>query len=508
MEQERDLILTCDAGTTGLKCGLFNARGEVVRTVRRAYGTEYPRHNWAQQDPDAILECLYSGVRELLEQVSARRVACVGLSGHMNGCIPVDAQGNALAPNIIHADSRAEKQVEQIARAIDPRTFYRLTGNRLDAHYSLPKMLWVKQNLPDVYRKTRWWLNTKDYLYGHLTGRFGCTDYSDASLTIALDIERGAWAEELLKTLGLSPEQMPRILPGHDVRGKITREVYRKTGLIAGTPVAVGGGDGACTGRGAGLSEEGSSYTYIGSSAWVSQMTGRPVLDPEMRIFNFLDMDGKSCHVCGTVQCGAAAFDWARTNLLGGADVKDLSDISRMENMARQSPPGAEGVLFLPTLMGWRTPYWDTNTRGVLMGFTLYHDRRHISRAVYEGVAYALNACREIIAECAGPMKNMMFTGGGARSGLWPDILAAVYDLPVQVHMSPGETTSLGAAITAGVGVGLFESYARAAEVVRARSAHAVNPAWRKTYRELYPLYAMIYERARPVNDRLAALGE
>lgn len=506
MEQERDLILTCDAGTTGLKCSLFNTQGEAVRTVRRAYGTEYPQHNWAQQDCDVILENVYSGIRELLEQVSARRVACVGLSGHMNGCLPVDADGRALMPNIIHADSRSEKQVEKIASVISPEDFYRLTGNRLDVHYSLPKMLWVKENLPDVYRRTRWWLNTKDYIYGHLTGHFGQTDFSDASLTIAMDIGRGQWAEELLQSLGLALEQMPRILPGHDVRGRTTRDVYRKTGLIAGTPVAIGGGDGACTGRGAGLCEEGSSYTYIGSSAWVSQMTSRPVLDPQMRIFNFLDMDGKRCHVLGTVQCGAAAFDWARANLFGGAGDKDVLDISRIENMARQSQPGAEGVLFLPTLMGWRTPYWDPNTRGVLMGFTLYHDRRHIARAVYEGVAYALNSCRESICECVGEMKNMMFTGGGARSGLWPDILAAIYGQEVCVHKSPGETTSLGAAIAAGVGVGLFESYEQAAQMVKTRSRHAVNPVWREKYAQMYPLYAMIYERVRPITDRLAAL--
>lgn len=507
MEFEKDLILTCDAGTTGLKCSLFNARGEAVCTVRRAYGTDYPRPNWAQQDPDVILENVYSGIRELLEQVSARRVACVGLSGHMNGCIPVDDQGRALLPNIIHADARSEKQVQAIAQVIDPREFYRLTGNRLDAHYSLPKYLWVKENLPDVYKKTRWWLNTKDYIYGHLTGKFGQTDYSDASLTIALDINRRTWAEDLLRDLGLSTDLMPRLLVGHDVRGTITREVYRKTGLITGTPVAIGGGDAACTARGAGLFKEGSTYTYIGSSAWVSEMVRTPVLDPETRIFNFLDMDGESCHVCGTVQCGAAAFDWARANLFGGASDKDLLDISRIENMARQAQPGAEGVIFLPTLMGWRTPYWDANTRGVLMGFTLYHNRRHIARAVYEGVAYALNSCREIIAECAGPMQSMMFTGGGARSGLWPDILAAVYGQSVDVHQTPGETTSLGAAITAGVGVGMFESYEQAAGIVRTRSSHAVNPAWREKYERMYPLYASIYERMRPITDRMALLG-
>jgi len=230
-----------------------------------------------------------------------------------------------------------------------------------------------------------------------------------------------------------------------------------------------------------------------------------PVMDPKQRIFNYLDMDGKSYHVCGTVQCGAAAFDWALENLLGGAAGGGM-DISRVENMARQMQPGAEGVLFLPTLMGWRTPYWDAKTRGCLMGFTLYHDQRHIARAVYEGIAYALNSCVQALRECGAPPKSMMLTGGGARSGLWPDMLASIFGLETKVHQAPGETTSLGAAIAGGVGVGLFNSYEDAGSVVLARSTHAVNPQWQEAYDKYYPLYAMIYERIKPINDQIAEL--
>ena len=504
---DKDLILTCDAGTTGCKCTLVNAEGEALFSVRRGYSTNYPRPNWAEQDPDVIVTSMMDGIRELLQQVNAQRIACVGLSGTMNGCIPVDAEGNVLHPNIIHSDARTEKQVRDIARVIAPEDFYRLTGNRLDTHYTLPKILWIKENLPEVYRKTRWWLNTKDYMYGCLTGRFGSTDYSDASLTIALDINRREWAADLLRDLQLEPERMPTLRCGHDIRGRVTRDVYRKTGLLAGTPVAVGGGDGACTARGAGVTTPGSAYCYIGSSAWVSQIMGKPVMDPQQRIFNYLDMDGRSCHVCGTVQCGAAAFDWSLKNLLGG-DAEGVMEISRVENMARQMTPGAEGVLFLPTLMGSRTPYWDANTRGCLMGFTLYHDQRHIARAVYEGIAFALNSCAEAMKECGAPLSSMMLTGGGARSGLWPDMLAAIFGLETHVHQAPGETTSLGAAIAAGVGVGMFASYEKAAEVVRARSVHAVNPQWQEAYRRYYPLYAQIYERIRPINDQIAALRD
>ena len=502
---EKDLILTCDAGTTGCKCTLFNRQGEALSSVRANYPTLYPHPNWAEQDADVILSAVYSGIREVLQQVSPQRIACVGLSGTMNGCIPVDAAGRALHPNIIHSDSRTEAQVDEILRVIPAEEFYRLTGNRADTHYTLPKILWYKAHLPEVYRQARWYLNIKDYIYGNLTGRFGYTDYSDASLTIALDINRRRWAAELLGDLGLNPDCMPTLLKGHDVRGRITREAYRQTGLIAGTPVAMGGGDGACTARGAGVVEPGSAYCYIGSSAWVSQILDHPVLDAQARIFNYLDMNGEDCHVCGTVQCGAAAFDWALKNLLGGGG--QAADISIVENMARQIAPGAEGVLFLPTLMGWRTPYWDANTRGCLMGFSLYHDQRHIARAVYEGIAFALNSCAQVMAECDAPVHSMMLTGGGARSGLWPDMLSAIFGLTTQVHRTPGETTSLGAAMAAGVGVGLFKSYSDAAGIVSARSTHAVNPQWQAAYREIYPIYADIYSHIRPLNNRIAALN-
>ena len=502
---EKDLILTCDAGTTGCKVSVFDAKGTALFNVRRDYPTLYPRPNWSEQDPDQILEAVFSGIRELLQQVSPQRIACVGLSGTMNGCIPVDEEGKALHPNIIHSDSRTAAQVEEIGRVINKYHFYTLTGNRLDTHYTLPKILWFKENLPDVYSRARWFMNIKDYVYAHLTGRPGFTDYSDASLTTALDINNKCWAADLLKELDIDISRMPRIIAGHDIRGKITRSVYYRTGLITGTPVAIGGGDGCCTGRGAGLADPGSAYAYIGSSAWISQILEHPVLDPKARIFNYLDADGKSCHVTGTVQTGAAAFNWMLQNVMGSPGA--ALDISRMENMARQIQPGAEGLLFLPTLMGSRTPYWDPNTRGVLMGFSLYHDQRHIARAIYEGIAFALNSCAQIISEYGTPISSMMLAGGGARSGLWPDILAAVFGMTTQVHKAPGECTSLGAAILAGVGAGIYSSYEDAAATVKARSTHPVNPAWQKVYEEVYPIYRDIYEQVRPLNDRIARLG-
>lgn len=504
----RELILTCDAGTTGCKCSIFNREGVALCAVKRAYTTEYPKPNWAEQDPAIILRAIIDAVKELLTQVNPADIACVGLSGTMNGCIAVDEGGAALYPNIIHSDSRAWREAEEIERVIDQASFYQLTGNRLSDHFTLPKILWLRNNRPDVFKRTRYWLNTKDYLYAHLTGKVGVTDYSDASLTIAMDIKGKKWSEPLLKSLGLDVSRMPEIRKGSDVSGGISLGIARQTGLLEGTPVAVGGGDGACAGRGAGLSRTGAGYCCIGSSAWVSQLTREPLLDQKRRIQNYLDMDGEVNHSLGVIQTGAAAYDWAVNNLLTTGGAPSGGDYSRIENMARQVEPGAEGVLFLPTLMGERTPYWDANTRGCLMGFSLYHDQRHIARAVYEGVAFALNTIVEIMAECDEPMKSMTLIGGGSRSGLWPDMLASVFGIPTQVHMTPGEATSLGAALCAGVGAGIYKDYGEACGVVRVRSNHPVNPEIRAQYQKIIPLYEAMYDRLKPLFDGIAGRAD
>ena len=497
-----NLILVLDAGTSGVKCSLFDERCALVDSTRADYGTDFPRPGWSEQPMEAIWAACRRAVAELLEKTDSRRIACVGLSGTMNGCIPVDEAGQALHPNIIHSDSRAVGELDEIRAVIAPEDFYRLTGNRLDNHYTLPKILWLRKNRPDAYKKARWFLNTKDYLYAQLTGTPGATDYSDASLTIAMDISKGDWARDMLKSLGLDAERMPRILCGHDVSGRVSRETARLTGLLEGTPVAVGGGDGACAARGSGLSEPGSAYACLGSSSWVSQLTDGPVLDEKARVFNYLDVDGRSCHCCGTIQCGGDALNWAVKNLLG-----ENATIAGAEAMAMTVPPGAEGVYFLPTLMGERTPYWDPNTRGVLWGFSLYHTRAHIARAVYEGIAFALNSCAGVMAECGIPVRSLMLTGGGAQSRLWPDILAALMGVTARVHSQPGEGTSLGAAIAAGVGMGMF-SYRKAARYITAKAEYAPREDWRAAYARVFSIYADIYGQMKPLFDRSARAGE
>jgi xylulokinase len=411
----------------------------------------------------------------------------------MNGCIPIDAAGEALYPNIIHSDIRAGAQLEQISAAVPAEEFYARTGNRLDMHYTLPKMLWLREHHPEVFSRARWFINTKDALYGFLTGVYGITDYSDASLTGALRIHEGAWDDELLCALGVDPAVMPEILPSHDARGRLSDGAARAIGLPSGIPVSVGAGDGVCASHGAGLFTVGSAYANIGSSAWLCTLSDTPVIDRDMRAFNFLDMDGKRSNVCGTVQSAGAAMDWAVQNLLLPGRELTEETFDEIATLAGSVPPGAEGVFFLPTLMGERTPYWDASARGTLIGATLYHGRGHIARAAYEGVAQALHLCDGVMRENGLRYGSLALVGGGTQSGIWPQMLADMLDIETRVHLRPREATSLGAAMAAGVGVGIFKDYEDASRMAGFSGAHAPDPIRREEYARHFEIYRALY---------------
>lgn len=497
-----DCILTLDAGTTGLKCTLFTERGEAQRVAVAPYEVELPAPGWAQQPALWFIGAAIDAVQEVLGEDGADRVAVIGLSGTMNGCIPVDASGEALYPNIIHSDTRAEGQLAHIRACMDERAFYAHTGNRVDVHYTLPKMLWLRENHPEVVERTRWYVNTKDILYGWLTGRHGITDYSDASLTGAMNIHTGAWDQELLRALGIDPAVMPTILPSHDISGRLNKDAAQALGLTEGIPVAVGAGDGVCASHGAGLHAPGSAYINIGSSAWLCTLSDAPVLDPDMRFFNYIDMDGKRSNICATVQCGAAALDWAKENLLGQAQ---NSSFEAIEELVDSVLPGAEGVFFLPTFMGERTPWWDANARGTLIGMSLYHNRGHIARAVYEGVAQALHLCDSAVRENGVAYDSLSLVGGGAQSDIWPQMIADMFGMPTRVHAHPRQATSLGAAMAAGVGIGMFTNYEEASRMAFFDEDYAPDPVRQVVYARHYEVYRGLYGQMREAYRAIGA---
>ena len=494
-------ILTLDMGTSGLKCTLFRRDGSPVQARVEPYGSAYPRPGWAQQDPNAYLHAATRAARAVMAASGIRpgRVAAVGLSGTMNGMIPVDGEGNPLYDNLIHSDGRGAAYLDRIAGACPGPTYASLTGHRLDCHYSLPKILWFREREPERYRCARFFLNTKDYVYARLTGTAGVTDPSDASLTGAFDLAKRRWATELLRELGVEPALMPEIRPSTDASGRLLPAWAEALGLAAGTPVVLGGGDGACATRGSGIARPGQAYAYVGSSAWVATLSPAPLADD--RLFHFCDLDGE--HVCpvGTVQCGAAAFDWARALLV--PEMGD--DFARIDALAASAPPGAAGAFFLPYLMGERTPHWDPDARGGWVGASLFHRREHLLRAVYEGVAYALRNALDLLQAAGAPVENLALIGGGAKSPFWSQLMADIFAKPVRVHRSPGEATSLGSAMAAGVGVGLFD-WRGAANLAAHRPPVPPEPAASQAYAPRYRLYNQLYPALRETYAAIAQL--
>ena len=314
-------ILAHDLGTTGDKATLFDPDGSIVASAFASYNTSYVRPNWAEQDPADWQTALIATTRQLLATPGVRPGAGAGLSfsGPKNGAQPGAARGAPLRPAILWADQRATVQADFVRERCGEAETYRLTGNRVSPAYTAAKLLWIKDNEPDIYRATHKVLQAKDYAAYWFSGVMA-TDYSDASLTQLFDLSERRWSEHLLSQLDLNAELLPPVYAAASVIGGVTREAASQTGLKAGTPVVIGGGDGGCATVGAGSVRHGDVYNYIGSSSWVALTTQRPVLDPQQRTFNFVHLDPELNIALGTMQTAGGAFDWLERLLRAAND--------------------------------------------------------------------------------------------------------------------------------------------------------------------------------------------
>lgn len=501
-------ILAHDLGTTGNKVTLFHAdSGAAVASVFEAYDTAYPRPAWAEQDPEDWRRAVYQGTRQLLERASAspgavapKDIAAVSFSGMMNGALPVDAGGIPLRTAILWADQRGIAEAEMLADRCGAGNVYRVTGSRATPSCSAAKYLWVQRHQPEVYAATRLFLQVKDYAAFLLTGAFA-TDYSDASHTNLFDLDARRWATDLIATVGLDPSRLPPVHPSATVIGRVTPEAARLTGLLSGTPVVIGGGDGACATVGAGSVQPGDAYTYIGSSSWMAVTASRPLVDPEMRTFNLAHLDPDLVMPLGSMQAAGGAFDWLERLLRGGAGERLYDELFRS---AATVPPGADGLLFLPYLLGERSPYWNPRARGAFVGLNMTHGRPELARAVMEGVALNLRLILSVFQAQGAGIAAMRLIGGGVRSSLWRQILADVFGLPILLPDLLAQATSLGAAIAGGVGVGLYPDYGVARRFVQVQEAEQPDPDSRARYAELCLRFQEAYRGLEPVYEKLA----
>ncbi|MFQ5809519.1 MAG: FGGY-family carbohydrate kinase [Armatimonadota bacterium] len=505
-------VLVFDIGTTGAKAALLRADGELLRSVTRPYSTHYPHAGWAEQRAEDWWRAVVAASQMLLggHPVWRRRIAAVGLSGQMMGCLPVSGDGTPLRPSLIHSDVRSERECRRIGRRIKAATVYRIAGNRLDPRYTLSKMAWVQRAEPAVYRRAALFLQAKDFVGFRLTGEIGVTDPSDASLTGVFDLAARQWSDELIEAARVSRAKLPDVRPSAGVRGAVTREAAEQTGLPSGLPVIVGGGDGACATLGAGVVRRGQAYNYLGGTSWISAVSREPVIDPQMRLFNLCDLAPGKYNVLGTVQCAGSSYEWF-ADQIGQSETRQAAETGAdrfelLNALAAEAPPGCKGLVFLPYLMGERATIWDANARGVYFGLTLRHTRADLARAVLEGVACALRSIMEAIEECGVPVRTVRLIGGGAEGNLWPGILGHTYGKRVAVVRHPEEATCIGAGLAAGVGARLYDNWAAAARALRVQRELRPDPGLHAQYRKLHAFHRSLYPRLKRSFADLARL--
>ncbi len=493
----KNFILAHDLGTTGNKATLYDADGVLRGSAFFGYGLSHPETGWAEQNPNDWWNAVCVSTKQLLVEAGVRGddIACITFSGQMQGVVALDAQARPLRPAIIWADSRATAQATQLGEKLGVDTMYRITGHRLSAAYSLHKILWIREHQPDIYAATHIFSHAKDAMIARLTGVFA-TDPSDASGMNLYDLEKGMWSQEIIEAAALNPAQLPNIVPSTQVVGGVLSSVADEIGVPAGTPVVMGGGDGACASVGAGSIAENIAYSYVGSSSWIATASKTPIYDPEKRTMTFAHVVPGLFIPMGTMQAAGAAYQWMRDQLAPlekqAAAALNVSPYALMNAVAEESPAGANGLIFLPYLMGERSPRWNPKARAAFIGLTIRHTRADMLRAAMEGVALNLRVILEVFSRQGSAIDAIRVIGGGVSGRLWAQIMADIYGVPLHRLAVLEEATSMGAAVIGGVGVGLYPDFSMAERM----NAIAETLSPQKQHEAVYDKAYLLFEKA------------
>lgn len=489
------MIIAHDLGTTGDKASLHHDDGRLVASVTVPYPAHFAAGGVAEQNPQDWWDATVTATRELLARTGTAPAEIAGLvvSGQMMGAVLLDSAGEPVRPAIIWADTRSGAQQRELEAALGAEHAYRLLGHRLNPTYSVSKIMWVRDNEPDVWARVRRTCVAKDFIVLRLTGRLA-TDRSDASGTNAYDQQRGTWSDEVLTAAKLDPALFPEILDSTAVVGALTADAAEQLGLHTGVRVVMGGGDGPMAAVGSGIvSPEDGAYVCLGTSSWISFVTEAPLLDPAMRTFTFDNVVPGLFVPTATMQAGGASVQWI---------AEALSPDPAHPETGRLTAEAADGIdtedlYFLPYLLGERAPIWDPHARGAFVGIGRHHTRAHLVRAVLEGTAFNLLTCIQAFRASGAVIDRIDAVGGGAQSDAYLSVLADVWGIPVRRRTIVEEANSLGAAVTAAVGLGLADfSAARALSEVTAE--FVPDAARHAAYTRRHARFTAAYEALEP----------
>ncbi len=490
-------VLGIDVSTTATKAVLIDEEGAVRGIGVSEYPFDVPRPLWSEQDPGLWWAGATAAIRSVLAStgVAGVDIEAVGLTGQMHGAVLLDEAGGVLRPAMLWNDQRTGPECDAIRRSVGPERLIAITGNDALTGFTAPKLVWVREHEPDAWRRVAHVLLPKDYVRLRLTGEYAI-DKADGAGTLLFDLAARDWSAEILSALGIDPAWMPRTWEGPEVTGSITTEAAAATGLRSGTPVVAGGGDQAANAVGVGAVVPGVVALSLGTSGVIFATTDAPLYEEHGRVHAFCHAVPGRWHMMSVMLSAAGSLRWFRDALAPGEEFGDLVA------SAAEVPAGSDGLWFLPYLSGERSPYPDPFARGAFVGLTVAHDRRHLTRAVLEGVAFGLRDGLDLMVGAGMPAPGQIrASGGGTASGLWRQILADVLGAEIAT-VNTVEGAAYGAGLLAAVGAGWYPSVeAAAASLVTATPAASPGPdaaayaTAHAVYRDLYPALAPIFPR-------------
>jgi xylulokinase len=493
------LVLGIDVSTTATKAILVDEAGAVVAIGVAEYTFEHPQPLWSEQDPTLWDDGATTAIRAALRAagVDGSAVAAVGLTGQMHGLVLLDAADRVLRPAILWNDQRTAVECDRIREAVGARRLIEITGNDAVTGLTAPKLVWVRDHEPEVWRRAAHVLLPKDYVRLRLTGEHAL-DKADGAGTLLFDLAARDWSTEVVDALRIPRAWLPATFEGPVQTGTITRPAAERTGLRAGTPVVAGGGDQSANAVGTGVVEPGTAALSLGTSGVIFAATDAPLYDPAGRVHAFCHAVPGRWHLMSVMLSAAGSLRWFRDAFAPGMDFGEL--VSPAADVAAS----ADGLFFLPYLSGERSPHPDPLARGVFAGLTLGHDRRHLARAVLEGVAFGLRDGLDLMVAAGMPAPaTIRASGGGVASPLWRQILADGLEAEIAT-VNTTEGAALGAALLAAVGAGWFASVevatmnlVRPTTVASPGPARAAYRAAHETYRALYPALGPFFHGSR-----------
>ena len=503
-----DYLLSCDIGTSATKASLFSDTGKLIKSVVAPYKIHYSHNSWAEQEPEDWWAAVCETTKALIQSIPASSIAVISLSGQMSGATFVDSAGKPLRRSIIWLDNRSTKEVEELEKKVDRVRHFEQSGRTPNSVRPMEKVMWVKNNEPELYKAVYKVLQSKDYIAFKLTDNL-VTDYTDASATYLLDRKKCIWHQELFETAGLSIDKFPELAASTQIIGYVTSGAAARTGLIKGIPVVIGAGDVSASTVGSKCVQHGQTHISIGSSAWASITLDKPFHDPD-RVYSVLHpIPELYVNECCLLTAGIS-YSWLRDEICTyekyTAQNQGKNAYDFMDEQVVKSTAGSNGVMFLPYLRGDMCLHDDPLATGAFIGLRAESTRADILRSVIEGVGFYLDLSLKLFASAVQDMNETILVGGAMKGYVWREILCDILGLRCSIPEYLEEATSLGAAIIGGVGIGMFKDFSVVDQLISIEQEMEPNVQNHAKYRKMEPVFDQAYSALKPLYEGLHAI--